>query len=181
MISPTITRRLKQYREKGLFGHVRRRYRRGDIRSAFVVIVATDSEGTNRQVVADASAHNILVNVVDNASLCSFIAPSVLKRGPLTIAVSTGGVSPAMARAIREELKVAFGAGFSAYLRFLKGIRRMVLREVSDKGKRERFLKALASREMIELVRRKGFPEAKKTALKQWHTLRNQSCGAAER
>lgn len=181
VISPTITRRLEQCREKGLLSHVRRDYRKGDLCSAIAVIVATDSEETNRQVAADAASHNILVNVVDNPHLCSFIAPSVLRRGPLTISVSTGGISPAMARTIRQELELSFGAGFSAYLRFLSVVRRMALKDITDKGIREQFLKGLGSPEMIELVRRKGYPEARRIALKRWHALRNEFCGTAAR
>ena len=168
LISPEITRRLEQYRGKGLLRHLKRHYRKGDIQSAFAVIVATNSEEMNRQVAADAAASRVLLNVVDNPALCTFIAPSVLKRGPLTIAVSTGGVSPAMARTIRKELELTYGAVFSEYLKFLRDIRRRALREISDKGKRERFLKGLASEKMMELLRGKGFPEAKKTALKRW-------------
>lgn len=172
VISPEITRRLEQYREKGLLNHVRRHYKKGDIQAAFAVIVATDSEETNRQVVTDAAASRVLLNVVDNPALCTFIAPSVLKRGPLTIAVSTGGISPAMAHTIRRELERMYGAEFSGYLRFVKDLRRRALTEISDKAEREQFLKGLASEEMMTLLRRKGFREAKKTALKRWQALR---------
>jgi len=172
VISPELTRGLEQYREKGLLNHVRRRYKKGDIQAAFAVIVATDSEETNRQVVTDAAKAGVPLNVVDNPSLCNFIAPSVLKRGPLTIAISTGGVSPAMARTIRRELELMYGAEFSGYLRFVKDLRRRALTEISDKAEREQFLKGLASEEMMTLLRRKGFPEAKKTALKRWQALR---------
>ncbi len=172
VISPGITRSLERSREKGLLNHVRRRYRKGDLRAAFAVIVATDSEATNRQVVTDAAAAGVLVNVADNPSLCTFIAPSVLTRGPLTIAISTGGVSPAMARTIRRELGRMYGAEFSGYLRFVKGIRRRALREMSEKRERERFLKGLASEEMMALLRRQGFREARKTAMKRWQDLR---------
>ena len=175
VISPAITRVLERYREKGLLRHVRRAYRRGDIRSAIAVIAATDSEKTNRRVAADAAEHNILVNVVDNPPLCSFIAPSVVTRGPLTIAISTSGVSPALARAIRREIEGMFGQGFSGYLRFLKGLRRIALKEISDKAERARFLKGFASPEMIELVRREGFHGAKEAAMKRWQASRRSA------
>lgn len=151
--------------------HVRRNYRKGDIRSAFAVIVATDSEETNRQVATDAARARVLLNVVDNPSLCNFIAPAVVKRGPLTIAISTGGVSPAMARTIRRELERMYGAEFSGYLRFMKGMRKRALREMNDKAERERFLKGLASDTMIAILRRQGFRKAKKTALKRRQAL----------
>jgi precorrin-2 dehydrogenase/sirohydrochlorin ferrochelatase len=172
IISPGITRTLQRYREKGHLKHICRNYRKGDIRSALIVIVATDSDATNGQVAADAARAGVLLNVVDNPSRCTFIAPSVLTRGPLTIAISTGGASPAMARTIRKEIEQRYGAEVSAYLRFVEGVRRRALRELSDKGERERFLKGLASDEMMALLRRRGFQEAKQTALKEWQAVR---------
>jgi precorrin-2 dehydrogenase/sirohydrochlorin ferrochelatase len=171
VISPEITQRLQQYREEGLLDHVKRRYRKGDMESAFAVIVATDCGETNQQVGRDAARTRVLLNVVDIPSLCNFIAPSVIKRGPLTIAVSTGGVSPAMARTIRRELEMRYGAEFSGYLRFMGKLRKKALEEIRDKGEREQFLKGLASEEMITLLRREGFRGAKKTALKRWQAL----------
>jgi precorrin-2 dehydrogenase/sirohydrochlorin ferrochelatase len=165
VISPRISRELGAYKEKGLIRHIRRSYRKGDIDSAFVVIIATDSEKTNRKVAADAASSRVLLNVVDNPSLCNFIVPSVLRRGPLTIAVSTGGVSPAMARAIRHELERRYGPHFSRYLRFLKEIRGRVLKKVGGKGKRERLLKWLASEEVMVILVQKGFGAARKEAL----------------
>lgn len=165
VISPGITRRLEAHKEKGLIRHIRRSYRKGDIDSAFAVIVATDSEETNRRVAADAAAGKVLLNVVDNPSLCNFIVPSILRRGPLTIAVSTGGVSPAMARAIRRELEGRYGSHFSEYLRFLKAIRMRAIKGIREKGERERFLKGLASEELVGILVRKGFEAAKQEAL----------------
>jgi precorrin-2 dehydrogenase/sirohydrochlorin ferrochelatase len=165
VISPRVTRRLDAYKEKGVIRHIGRAYRKGDISSAFAVVVATDSEEANRKVVADAAAGNVLLNVVDNPSLCNFIAPSVLRKGPLTIAVSTGGVSPAMARTIRRELEGRYGSRFSMYLRFLRGIRMKAMKGVPGKGKRERFLKGLASEDMVGILVRKGFEAARKEAL----------------
>ncbi len=172
VVSPEITRTLVRYREKRLLSHVRRHYRKGDLQSAFAVIVATDSEETNLRVARDAARSGALLNVVDNPRLCNFIAPSVLKRGLLTLAISTGGVSPGMARTIRRELERMYGAEFSEYLRFVKEIRRKALRDIGDKGKRELFLKGLASEEMTALLRREGFRQARKTALKRWQGLR---------
>lgn len=168
VISPEITRRLEGYREKGLIRHIGRRYRKGDLRSAFCAIVATDVDETNRKAVADAGIHKVLLNVVDNPSLCAFIVPSVLRRGLLSIAVSTSGASPAMARAIRKELEGRYRDDFSKYLRFLKGIRVRAMADIPDKGMRERILKALASAEMVEMLIRKGFRAARRAALERW-------------
>jgi precorrin-2 dehydrogenase/sirohydrochlorin ferrochelatase len=171
VVSPGITQTLKRYRDKGLLDHVRRNYRKGDIRSAFVVIVATDSEETNRRVAADATRARVLLNVVDNPALCSFIVPSIVQRGPLTIAVSTSGVSPALARTIRRELEGMFGTEFSEYLRFVREVRKKALSRMNHKPDREAFLKELASDATVAILRKQGFQKAKEAVLRKQQAL----------
>jgi len=146
VISPEITRRLEGYREKGLIKHIRRQYRKGDIGAAFIVVVATGSKDTNKKVAGDALASHKLLNVVDAPSLCNFIVPSVVKRGPLTIAISTGGASPAVARAIRKEIEQLYGPEFSRFLNAMKRVRQMAMREIPDRRERERFLRGLVGK-----------------------------------
>lgn len=165
VISPELTRRLEVCRVKGLIAHIKRDYRKGDIRSAYLVIAATDSEETNKRVAAEASGRNVLLNVADNPELCNFIAPSVIGSRSLIIAISTSGVSPAVAKAIRIELEGLYGRDFSGYLEFLKKIRPEIIKKVTDKRKRETLLKKMASAGILSVLRGKGFKEAKKTAL----------------
>lgn len=119
VVSPTITARLEREKSRGSISHLRRRFLEKDLAGAFLVISATDSPEINSKAAKNAPA---LVNVVDVPSLCNFIVPSAVKRGPLVVAVSTSGVSPAMARTLRMELKGIYGPEFSDYLRFLKGM-----------------------------------------------------------
>lgn len=146
IISPNLTRRLEKYGGKGLIKHSRRAYQSRDIKSAFIVIAATDSDELNRKISADAAKSNKLINVVDDPSMCNFIVPSVVKRGLLTIAVSTGGASPALAKAIRKELAGLYGPEFSKLLKILSGIRSKAMKEISDKKEREEFLKEIGRR-----------------------------------
>lgn len=164
VISPEITERLQKYRSKGLIRHLKRHYRKGDLPSVFAVIAATDSEETNRKIAAD-MPRNGLLNVVDTPSLCTFITPSVLVRGPLTIAVSTGGVSPAMARTIRKGLETRYGNEVSKYLRHLKGLRLKVMKKIQDRETRERVFKELASDRMMKILAEDGFRAARTEAL----------------
>lgn len=164
VISPTLSQKLEGFKQDGLIKHIKRRYKHGDMQSAFVAIAATDSEDTNNRIAADAARHNVLLNIVDNPLLCSFIVPSTVRKTGLTIAISTGGVSPAMAKTIRKELEAFYGPDFSKYLRFLKDIRIKAKNNISDKRKRRKFLDEIASPDMIKLLRRKGFREAKRVA-----------------
>lgn len=145
VISPAITKRLMGYREKGLIRHIQRGYKSCDIKTAFIVIAATDSGETNEKVARDVMAAGKLLNVVDVPAQCNFIVPSVLRRGLLTIAISTGGASPAMAKAIRKELQRLYGPEYSRYLDRLRDVRLKVMKEIPDKREREKFLKGLAA------------------------------------
>lgn len=146
VISPELTRRLKDYKERGLIRHISREYRNGDIKAAFIVIAATNSKETNEAVFADALSANKLLNVVDNPRLCNFIAPSVVRRGHLSIAISTGGASPAIAKTIRKDIQKLYGPEFSGYLAKVGNIRSKAMTEIPNKKERERLLKKLGSR-----------------------------------
>ncbi len=159
VVSPSLTRRLRKTLSEGRIRYISRVYRKNDVKGAFLVIAATDSPDTNRRVSKDAPA---LVNVVDVPSECNFIAPSVVRRGQLLIAISTGGASPAFSKAIRKELQILYGPGFSRYLKFVKGIRAKAMATISQKDRRERFLKGLASKEILALLRRRGVDAVKK-------------------
>lgn len=142
VISPELTKRLKKEGLSRRIKHIQRRYKKGDLKNAFLVIAATDSNEINKKVSEDAPH---LINVVDLPSLCNFIVPSVVERGPLTIAISTSGVSPSMAKAIRKELEKLYGPEFARHLNSLKRIRTKAMAEIKDKKEREGFLKKLAA------------------------------------
>ncbi|NIS87862.1 MAG: bifunctional precorrin-2 dehydrogenase/sirohydrochlorin ferrochelatase, partial [Nitrospinaceae bacterium] len=101
-----------------------------------------------------AQAKDILVNVVDQPELCNFIVPSAVRRGPLTIAISTSGTSPAMARAIREDMEEDYGQPFGEYLKDIKKQRAKALRDMPDPKERERHLKSLASVQQVQKLKK---------------------------
>ncbi len=154
LISPELTKRLKKESSGKKIKYISRRYKKGDLKNAFLVIAATDSIETNKKVSEDAPR---LINVVDVPSLCNFIVPSVVKRGPLMIAISTSGVSPSMSKAIRKELEKLYGTEFGEYLKSLRKIRAKALTKLKDKKERERFLKRLATAKVIKELRQKKF------------------------
>ena len=162
VISPSIAPGLQKELLRKRIIHLSRTYRRGDLKGAFLTIAATDSPETNRRVSKDAPA---LVNVVDVPSECNFIAPSVVRRGPLLLAVSTSGTSPAFARTLRKELEKSYGPDLSEYLRFVRKVRAKAMTAIPGKDKREAFLKGLASGEMLMALRTKGVGAVKETVL----------------
>ena len=105
VVSPTVTARLAGWAAEGRVLHLAREYRAGDVEGRRLALVATDDATVTRAVVADGRARSVWVNAADQPARCDFILPAVIRRGRLTVAVSTGGASPAAARAIREELE----------------------------------------------------------------------------
>lgn len=162
LISPSITPRLAVERDMGNIEHINRDYISGDLKDAFLVIAATSDEKINRIVASEAPC---LVNVVDVPELANFIVPSVFKRGLMTIAISTSGASPALARSVRIELEALYGVEMSKYLLFLKKIRKKILSEISCSKTRRQLLKVIASEKMLKILREKGYKEARDKVL----------------
>lgn len=105
VISPVISDELKHFGSEGKITVIEREFQTSDIAVAFLVVAATDNSDVNEQIATQANIANTMVNVADNADLCSFIFPSILDRSPVTIAVSTGGASPVLARQLRMKLE----------------------------------------------------------------------------
>ena len=123
VIAPELCHSLERQLARGEIDAVKRDYRLGDLDGAFLVIAATDDPTINQQVWAEARALGLLVNVVDDPEHCNFIAPSVVRRGPLTLAISTSGRCPALSRHIRGELEGDFGAAYGQFVDLLGELR----------------------------------------------------------
>ncbi|PKL52525.1 MAG: siroheme synthase [Nitrospira bacterium HGW-Nitrospira-1] len=168
VISPLLTGRLRKEKEAKRIRHISRAYRPGDLKDSFLVIAATDSPEVNTKVAEDAPG---LLNVVDMPSECNFIAPSIVKRGPLVFAISTGGTSPAFAKAVRKEIEKLYGTVFSDYLGFVKALRSRAIEEIANKAARKKFLKSLASGDMPDTLRRNGLDAVTQSVLARFRKL----------
>lgn len=104
VVAPRLIPEVRAYIDDGRASWVERAYAHGDIEGALLVMIATDDGAANRAITEEARAAGILVNAADDASNCDFILPSLVRRGDLAVAASTGGTSPAMARWLRERL-----------------------------------------------------------------------------
>lgn len=105
IISPDATPGIQRMAEQGAVHWEQRPYRPGDLAGAFLAIAATNLREVNRRIFAEAESRGVMLNAVDDPPNCSFIAPSIVQRGPVTVAISTGGASPALARKLRESLQ----------------------------------------------------------------------------
>jgi len=122
---------------------VRRRFRTGDVRGMVLVIAGTDSRAVNEAVYKACRRRSIPVNVVDVPALCSFIVPSILRRGPVIVAVSTGGQSPSLAKALRRQLEAILPRSLGKTAVRLGAARRRILRALPPSPARTRLLKGL--------------------------------------
>ena len=84
-----------------------------DLEAVFMVIACTDSTETNIQIYEDAEKRAMLVNIVDVPPLCNFILPAIVRTGPLAIAISTAGASPALAKRMKREISALFGEEYA--------------------------------------------------------------------
>jgi siroheme synthase-like protein len=126
VISPGITDGLKELLREGAIRHVARDYQPSDRAGYELVFVATDNSDINAVVFSEARSLRIWVNSADDPDHCDFILPAVIRRGELTVAVSTGGASPAVARAIREELDDYFTADYAQLVAIAAEVRRQL-------------------------------------------------------
>ncbi len=129
VISPDLCPELAQLAESGEIGVRNHAYETGDLAGSFLAIAATGAAVINRQVAAEARSKEILVNVVDDAEYSDFIVSSYLRRDGLTIAVSTSGQSPALARKIRTRLEKEITDQYGILTRLIGEVRAETKRE----------------------------------------------------
>ena len=152
-IAPLITPGIDGLVAQGVIDHEDRGYVRGDLAGAFIVVCATDSTEVNRAVYQEAEGQGCLVNVVDVPELCNFIVPSIVKRGPLQIAISTGGAAPVVAKQMRCELEEHYGDEWECYVRLLGQVRCLILDRVpGGEPVRKPIFEAIAASDLFERV-----------------------------
>lgn len=124
VVAPTITPEIEEMIAHGdILEYRARAYHPDDLDGCFLVIAATNLDAINRMVWQDAEARGMVCNIVDVPPLCNFIVPSIVRRGELAIAVSTGGASPVVAKNIRRELEERYGEEWEALVALMRDLR----------------------------------------------------------
>ena len=152
VVSPRLSPPLEAIVAGGLAVHIARGYARGDIRGCVLVYAATDDPKLHRELASEARALGIPINVVDVPELCTFIAPAVVTRGALQIAISTSGASPAFAARLRRTLEDQFGTEYALTLEVLRAARLLLHSDEIDPADRMRRLKELANSALPEAI-----------------------------
>jgi precorrin-2 dehydrogenase/sirohydrochlorin ferrochelatase len=152
VVSPQVSPSMAALVAGGRVIHVAREYQPSDIRGCVLAYAATNDPKVHRELAAEARALGIPINVVDVPELCTFIAPAVVKRGALQIAVSTSGASPAFAARLRRELEAQFGAEYTLTLEVLRAARGRLHAEEIEPEERTRRLRSLANSALPDAI-----------------------------
>jgi precorrin-2 dehydrogenase/sirohydrochlorin ferrochelatase len=124
LIAPDADAELQEYAREGSIRWEQRAYAGpADLEGVFIVIAATDETDVNIAVFGDAERRAMLVNVVDVPPLCNFILPAIVRTGPLAIAISTAGASPALAKRMKREIEGQFGEPYARLAVLLNEVR----------------------------------------------------------
>jgi siroheme synthase-like protein len=131
-----------------------RDYKSEDLSEIFLAIAATDDPAVQTRIGGEAKERGLLVNVVDDPANCTFIVPAVARRGELSIAISTGGRSPALAARIREKLEGQFGPEYGEWVDLLGQLRETLAARFPDPEERKAAWYRVVDSNCVELIRR---------------------------
>ena len=156
LVSPEAVEPLRELAEEGSIRWERRGYRSEDLEGTFIVIAATGQTEVNIRVFEDAERRAMLVNVVDVPPLCNFILPAIIRSGPLAIAISTAGASPALAKRIRDEIAEEYGDAYARLAVLLNEVRGWAKATLPTYQDRKVFFESIVNGDPdpIELLRR---------------------------
>ncbi len=155
LIAPEAHPELEQMAAEGSITWIQREYRTGDLDGCLIAIAATNHTDVNIHVFDDAEARAMLVNVVDVPPLCNFILPAIVRTGPLAVAISTAGASPALAKRMKREISELFGEPYATLAVLLNEARGWAKGTLPTYQDRKRFFEAIVNGEPdpIELLR----------------------------
>lgn len=163
VISPELGSEMEAMATAGLVEPLRRPYREGDLAGATLAIAATGDCEVNRAVSEEARRRAVPVNVVDDPELCTFIVPAVVRRGELTVAISTGGGSPALARRLREALEAVIDPGYGDLLAVFAELRPQIIASFAA-AEQAALWRRLLDGEVLACLRTEGVGKARERA-----------------
>ena len=155
LVAPEAHPELVQLALEGSIRWERRRYRAEDLDRSLIAIAATGNTDVNIRVFEDAEARSMLVNVVDVPPLCNFILPAIVRTGPLAVAISTAGASPALAKRMKREISELFGEPYALLAILLNDVRGWAKATLPTYQERKEFFESIVGGEPdpIELLR----------------------------
>ena len=163
VVSPRAVKAIQDRAKAGALQWSRRAFCPTDLEGAFLAVAATSSSQTNAAVFRACTGRGVLCNSVDDPEHCDFFYPAIVRRGPLQIAISTGGRSPALAARLRQELEHQFGPEWSAWVEHLGQQRGDLLsKKMSAEKRKQRLLQIATPQAFRTFLRERSHPATKK-------------------
>jgi precorrin-2 dehydrogenase len=155
LVAPEAHPDLRRLAQEGSIQWEQREYRAGDLEGSLIAIAATNDTDVNIRVFDDAEARSMLVNVVDVPPLCNFILPAIVRTGPLAVAISTAGASPALAKRMKREIAELFGEDYATLAIMLNDARGWAKGTLATYQDRKQFFESIVNGDPdpIELLR----------------------------
>ena len=162
VVSPECVPKLKEIAKRGKITLFKRPFIDTDLENVDLVFIATNNENLNCVIANKAKSLNIPVNVVDDPDKCSFIIPSMIRRGPLLITISTDALYPALSKKIRKKLEKDFGKDFEKYIILIGELRDKIIKQIKDKKQKEEIVEFILNSDIFKVIKEMGKKEAKK-------------------
>ena len=169
VISPAIIPEIQKTVTSGVISYTQRTYRDGDLENVFIAIAATDDSSVNQAVWAEAIRRGCLINVVDDPEHSTFIMPAILQRGEMSVAISTGGSSPALARRIRERLEKVIEPENSILTKIMAELRPELIASFPPGKPRLQAALRVVDSDILRIIKIQGEDAALTYARKQLH------------
>ena len=152
IVSPCLCQQLENLKREGRVLHEQKTFEQTDVIGSFLVVAATSDQKVNQEVASRARELDIPVNVVDQPDLCTFTTPSVVDRSPITVAVSTGGASPVLARQLRARLETLIPAAYGRLAALVEEHRQQVKQRFANIEDRRKFWEGVLTGPIAELM-----------------------------
>ena len=164
VVSPVMTKTLLKLGEEGKIEYFQRTYTAKDLDNTALVFACTDNSAINNKIKKEAARKNIPVNVVDTPDVCDFIVPSIIRKGDLTIAISTSGELPLLSKKLRQKIEEIVTDDYLEYLHIMGEFRKHLMKTVKEARKRGMIMKNIGKMDMQEVITT-GLAKIKKRAL----------------
>lgn len=152
VISPFVSEGLEEMADDGEIRWVERDYRDGDVAGAFLVIVSETNPAKTRPIFEEAERENVLINAMDDVPHCTFVAGSVVRRGHLTISISSSGAAPTLSVRLREEFEERFGPEYEVFLDWMASLRDPMARHYPDFDTRRTLWYEIVDSDILSLL-----------------------------
>jgi precorrin-2 dehydrogenase / sirohydrochlorin ferrochelatase len=153
LISPMITKNLSKRAESGKIEFLQREYREGDLDGASLVFAATERKDVNLGIKREAEVKSIPINIVNDTTSCQFLVPSIVQKGPVTIAISTSGSLPLLSKKLRQEINSYLTEDYVKYANKIGKFRRTLKERIKDGKRRREILEEVAKTDFHEILR----------------------------